>query len=96
MEPITDAELDELERNEKAATPAPWSGRGKTGLNRLTASCGGPVGQDAVQMNANHDLAIEARNVFPRLLAEHRKLRGHIVDTVGEDGLADLLKDEAP
>lgn len=28
---------------------------------------------------------------FPRLLAEHRKMRSHIVDRIGEDGLREVL-----
>lgn len=33
-----------------------------------------------------------ARKTLPSLIAEHRKFRAHIIETIGEDGMADLLK----
>ena len=100
-DPITDAELDEWERIERAATAGPWrlqpeefddwgmirEGNGWPVANSYTnAMCpraeaeeARRLGRTPRQVAANGEFITEARNAFPRLLAEHRKLRAHII-----------------
>lgn len=103
--PITDAELDKWERIEKAATPAPWCTAinvGEIGLDGLFAGNESIAVQDRwgyAHLGADNDgvdtlnCIAEMRNAFPRLIAENRKLRAHIIDTAGEDALKELFDD---
>ena len=85
MERITNAELDELERLEQAATPEPWyetlTGEGKVCVSHVDYSAynGYPV---CVMTNSfpqkdypNAAFISASRNAMPRLIAEVRRLR---------------------
>ena len=76
---ITDAELDELEHV----------------LGNVQRALANYEPMDAPYYEKTDVLEADVVGAFPRLLAEHRKMRAHIVDTIGEDGLRDVLFDQA-
>ena len=89
-EPLTDDELDELERLTSAATPAPWTANIE---EEAPIGGGSMIGLDGLpdefppDMYVYHDRKIApsadikfiaaARNYVPRLISELRQLRGH-------------------
>ena len=48
---------------------------------------------DAAYFERTDTLAAVVVGAFPRLLAEHRKMRVHIIGTIGEEGLREVLID---
>lgn len=81
---MTDAELERLERLEKAATPGPWNttrysgGISFSGPLRLYSGTNEEFGEpDPIRFEneANIYLIAAARNALPELIAEIRRLR---------------------
>ncbi|MEM9670650.1 MAG: hypothetical protein AAF950_17170 [Pseudomonadota bacterium] len=76
-DPITDAELDEWEHV----------------LGNVQRALANYEPMDAPYCEKADLLEADALGELYRLLAEHRKMRAHIVDTIGEDGLREVLID---
>jgi hypothetical protein len=83
-EPLSEAELDELDALERAASPAPWrafAGPGIGGPAFIALSDDDAMPDMYVQHDgeaapdADLDFIAAARNYVPRLLAEIRKQR---------------------
>lgn len=81
---LTDAELDELERKAKAATPGPWATHPV--LAQIDAFAAGlplPVCQmlwpteqrSEVETEANSEFIVASRNTIQRLISEIRERR---------------------
>lgn len=79
---VTEADLAELERLEKAATAAPWEVRQDYYIGRPSrvhslaeVKCGDVPAADTEQHKANAGVIAAARNALPKLLAEVRRER---------------------
>lgn len=87
MTRLTDAELAELERLEKAGSEAPWT-EADAQEGALPTKSDGWVSWGKIAMReVDYNLSMAARNALPRLLTEVRELRAreqYAEDTLGE------------
>lgn len=97
---MTDLNLDELERREKAMTPMPWcvreDGYAVLAKDSYVAECDNRsargYGPDRSKANAAGIVAL--RNAFPALLVRVRKLEAECADTITFQELEILLQPE--